>query len=126
MNNHIPDPKEWFEAYGKALDPLMQSQREGVKEFDRFALCHYAAVGECLAFGIAQANAALAAKTPMELFAKETELASGFVDKMTARSKEMVQLLTDAQARVTQMASDIAGRATSTKKTDPPGPATSA
>lgn len=111
MTNHLPDPKEWFEAYGKALNPLMQSQQEGMKAFDRFAQCHYAAVGECLEFGMAQANAALAAKTPTELVAKEAELGTKFVEKMTARSKEMIQLLTDAQVRLTQMASETAGRA---------------
>ena len=88
-----------------------------MKAFDRFALCHYAAVGECLEFGMAQANAALAAKNPTELFAKEAELGNKFVEKMTARSKEMVQLLTDAQVKLAEMASESAGHAAAQAKT---------
>jgi len=116
MNDRTFDPNTWLDTYRETFASVHKAQEEGFKAIERFARFNYAVVGDYLEAGIAQAQAAFAAKTPGELLAKQTELGSRLSEKLRARAQEFSTLAAEVQGSVTSFAADTAGRATASHK----------
>ncbi len=105
------DPNAWFDACRSAFAPVIRTQEECIKTMDRIARVQYAAAGDVLESSLAQAHAALEAKSPGEYFAKSTELSAKLGDKLRSRTNELVTASAEAQTSVTRMAGDVASKA---------------
>jgi hypothetical protein len=97
------DPNAFFEAYRNSLAPVLHAQQEGLKALDRFAHYQYALAGDYLEWSLSQAKAALAAKSPSELVARQAELGSKLSDQLRSRVQEFSNLATEAQSTLTQL-----------------------
>src|SRR6185312_1816911 len=60
------DPNAWFDAFRSAFTPVIRTQEECIKAMDRMARVQYAAAGDVLESSLAQAHAALEAKSPSD------------------------------------------------------------
>jgi len=116
MTDRTFDPNTWLDAYRETFASVHKAQEEGFKAIERFARFNYAVAGDCLEAGIAQAQAAFAAKTPAELFAKQTELGSRLTEKLRVRAQEFSTLASEVQGSVTTFATETANRATASHK----------
>ena len=63
-----------------------------------------------------QTQAALAAKTPVELIAKQTELGTQLGEKLRSRAQEFSTLASEVQGSVSSFATETATRATASAK----------
>jgi phasin family protein len=97
------DPNAAFDAYRNTFAPVLRAQQEGLKAFDRLAHFQYALAGDYLEWSLAQAKSILAAKSPTELFAKQTELGAKFSDQLRGRVQEFSSLANETQATMTQL-----------------------
>ena len=97
------DPNAMFEAYRNSLAPVLRAQQEGLKALERFAHYQYALAGDYLEWSLSQAKAALGAKNPAELVAKQAELGSKLSDQLRGRVQEFSSLATEAQSTMTQL-----------------------
>lgn len=116
MTDHTFDPSTWLDTYREAFSSVHKAQEEGFKAIERFARFNYAVAGDCLDAGIAQTQAAFAAKTPAELLAKQTELSSRLTEKLRARAQEFSNLASEVQGSVASFATETASRATNAHK----------
>jgi phasin family protein len=101
MSDITFDPKTIFEAYRKALAPVLKAQQEGMKALEHVGRYQYAVAGDYLELTLAQTKAAAAAQTPAEFVSKQVELTTGLSEKLRARAQEFVTLATDAQTSIT-------------------------
>jgi hypothetical protein len=116
MTDRTFDPNTWFDAYRETFASVHKAQEEGFKAIERFARFNYAVAGDYLEAGIAHAQAALGAKTPTELLAKQTELGSRLGEKLRARVQELSALATEVQGSVATFATETASRASASHK----------
>jgi hypothetical protein len=116
MTDRTFDPNSWLDAYRESFASVHKSQEEGFKAVERFARFQYAVVGDCLEAGIAQTQAALAAKTLPDLLNKQTELGSKLGEKLRARAQEFATLTSEVQGSVAAFATEAATRATPSAK----------
>ena len=104
------DPNAWFDACRSAFAPVIRTQEECIKAIDRLAHVQYAAAGDVLESSLAQAHAALEAKSPGDYLAKSTELSAKLGDKLRSRTNEFVTATAEVQTSVTRMAGEVASK----------------
>jgi hypothetical protein len=102
MTERTFDPNTLFESFRNAMAPMLRAQTEGMKALDRFAHYQYAVAGDYLEYGLAQAKAAAAAKTPTELFAKQSELGTKLTEQLRARAQEFSAIASETQTVLNQ------------------------
>ena len=110
MNERTFDPNTFAESFRNALAPLLRAQAESLKALDRFAHHQYAIAGDYLEYGLAQAKAAVAAKTPNDLLAAQTELSTKLTEQLRARAQEFSTMAADAQALLNQFFSEASAK----------------
>ena len=111
MSDTTFDPKTIFETYRNAFAPVLKAQQEGLKAIDRAGRYQYAVAGDYLDWILTHAKATLAAASPTEFFAKQTELGSALGEKLRSRSQELADIASDTQTTVTQLVTDAAAQA---------------
>lgn len=117
MTERAFEPTALFEAFRNAMAPVLRAQAESLKSIDRFAHYQYAVAGDYLEFGLAQAKAAVAAKTPAELFAKQSELGTKLGEQLRARATEFTTIAAEAQTLMNQFFTEATAKvAEATKK----------
>ena len=97
MTDRTFDPNTWMDSFRESFASVHKAQSEGFKAIERLARFQYAVVGDYLEAGIAQTQAALSAKTPVELMAKQTELGAQLGEKLRTRAQEFSTLASEAQ-----------------------------
>ncbi len=112
MTDSTFDPKAIFDSYRNAFAPALKTQQDGVKAIDRMGRYQYAVAGDYLEWSLAQANAAISAKTPAEFVSKQVELTTSLSEKLRARAQEFVTLATEVQSTVTSAVNDAAAKVT--------------
>jgi hypothetical protein len=110
------DPSSLLTAARDAFAPVLKAQQEGFKSLERLARLQYAVAGDMLETGLARVNATLSATSPTELFSKQGDLNSQFVDKLRARAQEFATVTSEIQAQVGQLGSQIAAKAVPARK----------
>jgi hypothetical protein len=110
MAERAYDPNAWMDAYRESFAPVYKAQQEGLKTFERLARFQHAVLGDYIEAGISQAQAALAAKSPIDLMVKQVELGSQLGDKLRHRAQEFSSLASEAQGTVATFANETAGR----------------
>jgi phasin family protein len=117
MNETTFDPTTIFESYRTALAPALKAQQEGLKALDRVGHYQHAVAGDYLEWSLAQAKAAVAAKTPAEFVAKQIELTTALTERLRARAREFVNLAADAQTDFSEVVNEsVTKSAAETKK----------
>ncbi|MBS0366394.1 MAG: phasin family protein [Proteobacteria bacterium] len=110
------DPATLLNATREAFAPVLKAQQEGFKTFERLARLQYAVAGDVLEAGLARVQATLVASNPNELFSKQSELSTQFVDKLRARAEEFAQVSSEIQSKFTHLGNEIAAKAVPTRK----------
>jgi phasin family protein len=110
MNDRAYDPNAWMDAYRESFAPIYKAQQEGFKTFERVARFQYAIMGDYLESGLAHAQAAIAAKSPIDFMAKQAELGTQLGEKLRARAQEFSTLANELQGSVATFASDTSSR----------------
>ena len=100
MSQKAKDFNAFFDFQKRAIAPFAEMNEWAVRTFERAARQSYEAAGEAVEFGIAQARATVGAKDLQQLASKQTELASEFVGRQTARSNEWLKFASTSQAEV--------------------------
>jgi hypothetical protein len=116
MTDRTFDTNQMLAAAREAFAPVLKAQQEGFKTIERLARLQYAVAGDVLETGFARMNAAFAAGSPSELFSKNTELNTQFVDKLRARAEEFATVTSEMQAKFSQFGSEIAAKAVHARK----------
>ncbi len=112
MTDSTFDPQAIFETYRNAFAPALKAQQEGIKAVDKVGRYQYAVAGDYLEWSLAQANAALGAKTPAEFVSKQVELTTALSEKLRARAQEFVALATETQSTFTDVVSEATSKVT--------------
>ena len=110
MNDKTFDPSTFVESFRNSLAPLLRAQTESLKALDRFAHHQYAIAGDYLEYGLAQAKAAVAAKTPNDLLAAQTELSTRLTEQLRARAQEFSTIAAEAQTMLNQFFSEATAK----------------
>ena len=110
------DPQSLLSAARDAFAPVLKAQQEGFKSLERLARLQYAVAGDLLESGLARMNATLSSTSPTELFSKQGDLNSQFVDKLRTRAQEFATVTSEIQAQVGQLGTKIAAKAVPAKK----------
>jgi hypothetical protein len=110
MPERAYDPNAWMDAYRESIAPVYKAQQEGLKTFERFTRFQYAVLGDYIDAGICHAQAALAAKNPLDLMVKQVELGSQLSEKLRGRAQEFSTLASEAQGTVANLASETQSR----------------
>jgi len=116
MSERTFDPNTWLDSFRDTFASVTKAQQEGLKTIERIARFQYAVAGDYLESGIAQTQAALTAKTPVELIAKQTELGTQLGEKLRSRAQEFSTLASEVQGSVSSFAAETATRATASAK----------
>lgn len=110
MSERPFDPNTLVDSIRSALAPMLHAQTQGLKALDRFAHHHYAVAGDYLEYALAQAKAAVAAQTPSELFAKQSELGGRLAEQLRERAQEFGAIAAEANAALNQFFTDAAAK----------------
>ncbi len=78
--------------------PLLGFNTFALRTFERAARETYAAAGEALEFGIAQAKAITETQDPQALVARQSQLTTDFMNRQATRSNEWLKIAAEAQA----------------------------
>jgi phasin family protein len=116
MTDSTFDPKSILDSYKSALAPALKAQQEGIKALDRVGHYQYAVAGDYLEWSLAQAKAALAAKSPAEFVAKQVELTTALSEKLRTRAQEFVTIATDTQASFHEAVNEVTATVTEVGK----------
>jgi len=116
MTDATFDPNTYLDTFRETFASVTKAQKEGLKAIERLARFQYAVVGDYLEAGIAQTQAALTAKTPVELIAKQTELGAQLGEKLRTRAQEFSNLATDVQGSAAAFATETTSRASASAK----------
>jgi phasin family protein len=116
MNDRTFELNTWLDTYRESFAAVQKVQEQGFKAVERFARFQYAVAGDYIDAGIAHGQAALAAKTPAELLAKQTELNAQLGDKLRARAQELTNIASEVQGSVTSFATETATKASASAK----------
>ncbi len=92
------DFNNYFDFQKRALAPWIEASELTLKHMEKITRHGYEAIGEAIELGMNQARITLSAKDASQLAAKQTELASEFVAKQTARSQELMKIAATGQA----------------------------
>ena len=110
------DPTTLLNAARDAFAPVLKAQQEGFKNIERLARLQFAVAGDVLETGLARVNATLSATTPTELFSKQNDLNSQFVDKLRSRAQEFATVTSEIQTQIGQLGTQIAAKAVPARK----------
>jgi phasin family protein len=110
------DPTTLLNAARDAFAPVLKAQQEGFKNVERLARLQFAFAGDMLESSLARVNATLSATSPTELFSKQNDLNSQFVDKLRSRAQEFATVTSEIQAQIGQIGSQIAAKAVPARK----------
>jgi phasin family protein len=116
MTDQTFNPNALFEGFRTALAPVLRAQQEGLKAIDRFAHFQYALAGDYLEYSLSQAKLAVNAKSPTELFAKQSELGTKLNEQLRGRVQEFSNMATEAQATLTTLIDDATAKFNPVKK----------
>jgi phasin family protein len=116
MTERTFDPNTWLDSFRETFASVHKAQQEGFKAIERVARLQYAVAGDYLEAGIAQTQAALSAKTPVELFAKQAELGTQLGEKLRSRAQEFSSLASEVQGSVSSFATEATTRASASAK----------
>jgi hypothetical protein len=116
MSERTFDPDTWLDSFRETFASVHKAQQEGFKAIERMARFQYAVAGDYLEAGIAQTQAALTAKTPVELLAKQTEVGTQLGEKLKSRAQEFSTLASELQSSARSFATETATRATASAK----------
>jgi phasin family protein len=116
MTDRTYDPNTWLDSFRETFASVHKAQKEGFKTIERLARLQYAVAGDYLEAGIAQTQAALGAKTPVELMAKQAEVGTQLGEKLRARAQEFSDLASQVQGTVSGFATETANRASTSAK----------
>jgi phasin family protein len=116
MSERTFDPNTWLDSFRETFASVTKAQQEGFKTLERVARFQYAVAGDYLEAGIAQTQAALIAKTPVELLAKQTEVGAQLGEKLRSRAQELSTLASEVQGSVSSFATETATRASASAK----------
>ena len=116
MTDRTFDPNTYFDTFRETFASVTKAQQEGFKAIERLARFQYAVVGDYLEAGIAQTQAALSAKTPVELFTKQTEVGTQLGEKLRTRAQEFSGLAAEVQGSAAAFASETTNRASGAAK----------
>jgi hypothetical protein len=122
MTDRSYDFQAWLEPYKETFASFAKAQQEGFRTLERFARFHYAVAGDLLEAGLAQARAALGARTAVgtqaiaELLQRQAELGTQLSEKLRSRAQEFSALAAEVQESVGSFATETTGRATGAKK----------
>jgi hypothetical protein len=110
------DPTTLLNAARDAFAPVLKAQQEGFKNIERLARLQFAVAGDVLETGLARVNATLSATSPTELFSKQNDLNSQFVDKLRSRAQEFATVTSEIQTQIGQLGTQIAAKAVPARK----------
>ena len=110
------DPTTLLNAARDVFAPVLKAQQEGFKNIERLARLQFAVAGDVLETGLARVNATLSATTPTELFSKQNDLNSQFVDKLRSRAQEFATVTSEIQTQLGQLGTQIAAKAVPARK----------
>jgi hypothetical protein len=116
MNDRTFDPNTLIAAARETFAPMLKAQQEGFKTIERLARLQYAVAGDMLESSLARVSASFVAASASELFSKQTELNSQFVDKMRARAEEFATVTSEIQTKLSQFGSEAIAKAVPTRK----------
>ena len=116
MTDRPFDPNTWLDSFRDSFASVHKAQQEGFKAIERMARFQYAVAGDYLEAGIAQTQAALSAKTPVELLAKQAEVGTQLGEKLRSRAQEFSTLASEVQGTVSNLATETATRASASAK----------
>jgi Phasin protein len=116
MTDRTFDPNAVLAATREAFAPVLKAQQEGFKTLERLVRLQYAVAGDVLESGLARVNATFVATTASELFNKQSELNSQFVDKLRVRAEEFATVSSEMQSKFAQFGSEIAAKAVPARK----------
>ena len=96
-----------FNAYGdfakRALAPATRLNETVAGNLESFARFQYELAGDFMQLAIEQMQATVKARDLGTLVARQSEIASKFVEKQTQRQQAFARMATDAQARVAKL-----------------------
>jgi phasin family protein len=106
-----------FSAYTdfakRAFAPATRLNETVVGNFESFARFQYELAGDYMQLAIEQMQATVKAKDLGTLVARQSEIASKFVEKQAHRQQAFAKMATDAQARLSKLVEEAA---TATRK----------
>jgi phasin family protein len=106
-----------FSAYTdfakRAFAPATRLNETVVGNFESLARFQYELAGDFMQLAIEQMQATVKAKDLGTLVARQSEIASKFVEKQTQRQQAFAKMATDAQARMSRLVEEAA---TATRK----------
>lgn len=92
-----------FSKYQKdAVASLQQKSVAGIDTFEKFARYNAAVMNDVVDFTVEHARLATSTTEPQEYFSKQIDSASAFARVVEGRTKEYIELLTNAAATVTE------------------------
>lgn len=92
----------------RLLAPAVRFNEIAAKTLEQFARYQYDLAGDYLNFGIEQLHTVAQTKDVSELVSKQSELASGLVEKLTKRSQDFSKIAAEAQAGFTKWVDETA------------------
>ena len=102
MQEKFSEQLAQFSQYQKdAVASLQAKSVTGVDTFEKFARYNLAVMNDVVGFTVEQAGLASSTTEPQEYFSKQIDSASAFAKIVEGRTKEYVDLLTNAAATVT-------------------------
>lgn len=116
MTDQTFDPNALLETYRNALAPALHAQQEGLKALDRLARYQYAVAGDYMEWSLSQAQAVLAAKSPVEFAAKQAELGSKIGEQLRGRAQELTTITRESQSTLNQLFSEASAKVAALSK----------
>ena len=104
------DPTARFESMRNAFAPVFQAQHEGLKALERVARYQHAVAGDYMGWALAHAQTFLAAKSPAELAAKQSELSAKIGEQLRGRVQELTTITRESQTSMTQLFNDASAK----------------
>jgi hypothetical protein len=97
-----------FEAYREAFAPVQRVQQEGLKVLGRFARFQLSVAGALLEHNLAGVQAMMSAATPMEYFARQSQLNARFVEKVATHTRESLEEAADRSVPESAASTNVA------------------
>jgi phasin family protein len=106
------DANALLETYRNAFAPAFAAQQEGLKAFDRLVRYQYAVAGDYLEWTLNNAHAFVAARTPSELVAKQSELGTRIGEQLRGRVQELSTIASESQTVLNTIYSEATAKVT--------------
>ena len=118
MNSIYPslDPQAFLTSCRESMASMLQVQQENLKVLERLARYQYAIAGDYMEWFLTQAKTAVAAASPTEFLAKQTELGSALSEALRNRGQELSTIASETQSTITQLVGAAAAKASTSFK----------